>query len=62
MTAGPLWGAKLVAGTTRFCAPHCFPSFTGFVRQTATGVAVLSNCARLVDAIGLRLLEAINES
>jgi CubicO group peptidase (beta-lactamase class C family) len=38
-----------------------FRSFTGFVRETETGVVVLSNCARSVDAIGLRVLEAITQ-
>jgi hypothetical protein len=37
-------------------------SFTGLVRETETGVIVLSSCARSVDAIGFRLLEASNES
>jgi D-alanyl-D-alanine-carboxypeptidase/D-alanyl-D-alanine-endopeptidase len=39
-----------------------FRSFTGFVRETETGVVVLSNCARSVDAIGLRVLEAITSA
>jgi serine-type D-Ala-D-Ala carboxypeptidase/endopeptidase len=39
-----------------------FRSFAGFVQETQTGVVVLSNCARSVDAIGFRLLEAINAS
>jgi serine-type D-Ala-D-Ala carboxypeptidase/endopeptidase len=36
-----------------------FRGFVGFVKENATGVAVLSNCARSVDAIGFRTLEAI---
>jgi D-alanyl-D-alanine-carboxypeptidase/D-alanyl-D-alanine-endopeptidase len=39
-----------------------FRSFTGFLTETETGVAVLSNCSRSVDAIGFRILEAINDS
>lgn len=35
-----------------------FRSFAGFVPAAATAVAVLSNCARSVDALGLRILEA----
>jgi CubicO group peptidase (beta-lactamase class C family) len=35
-----------------------FRSFLGFVKETETGVVVLSNCARSVDAIGFRILEA----
>jgi serine-type D-Ala-D-Ala carboxypeptidase/endopeptidase len=38
-----------------------FRSFTGFVEETEIGVVVLSNCARSVDAIGFRVLEAINQ-
>jgi serine-type D-Ala-D-Ala carboxypeptidase/endopeptidase len=37
-----------------------FRGFVGFVRERGTGVVVLSNCARSVDAIGFRTLEAIN--
>jgi serine-type D-Ala-D-Ala carboxypeptidase/endopeptidase len=37
-----------------------FRGFVGFVRESGTGVVVLSNCARSVDAIGFRTLEAIN--
>jgi hypothetical protein len=36
-------------------------SFTGLVRETETGVIILSS-SRSVDAIGFRLLEASNES
>jgi hypothetical protein len=36
-----------------------FRGFVGFVRESETGVVVLSNCARSVDAIGFRTLEAI---
>jgi D-alanyl-D-alanine-carboxypeptidase/D-alanyl-D-alanine-endopeptidase len=39
-----------------------FRSFAGFVPESGTGVVVLSNCSRSVDAIGFRALEAINES
>jgi serine-type D-Ala-D-Ala carboxypeptidase/endopeptidase len=39
-----------------------FRSFAGFVAETDTGVVVLSNCSRSVDAIGFRILEEINES
>jgi CubicO group peptidase (beta-lactamase class C family) len=35
-----------------------FRSFAGFVPAAATAVAVLSNCARSVDPLGLRILEA----
>jgi D-alanyl-D-alanine-carboxypeptidase/D-alanyl-D-alanine-endopeptidase len=35
-----------------------FRGFVGFVRESGTGVVVLSNCARSVDAIGFRILEA----
>lgn len=35
-----------------------FRSFLGFVKETETGVVVLSDCARSVDAIGFRILEA----
>jgi len=38
-----------------------FRSFVGFVKETETGVVVLSNCARSVDAIGFRILEASGE-
>jgi serine-type D-Ala-D-Ala carboxypeptidase/endopeptidase len=38
-----------------------FRSFGGFVPETDTAVVALSNCARSVDAIGFRILEAINE-
>jgi D-alanyl-D-alanine-carboxypeptidase/D-alanyl-D-alanine-endopeptidase len=38
-----------------------FRSFVGFVPETRTGVVVLSNCARSVDAIGFRIVEAIGE-
>jgi CubicO group peptidase (beta-lactamase class C family) len=37
-----------------------FRSFAGFVKETCTGVVVLSNCSHSVDAIGFRILEAIN--
>jgi serine-type D-Ala-D-Ala carboxypeptidase/endopeptidase len=37
-----------------------FRSFLGFVKEGETGVVVLSNCARSVDAIGFRILEASN--
>jgi D-alanyl-D-alanine-carboxypeptidase/D-alanyl-D-alanine-endopeptidase len=37
-----------------------FRSFAGFVRESSTGVVVLSNSARSVDAIGFRVLEAMN--
>ncbi len=37
-----------------------FRSFVGFTSDTHVGVAVLSNCSRSVDAIGFRMLEAIN--
>jgi D-alanyl-D-alanine-carboxypeptidase/D-alanyl-D-alanine-endopeptidase len=37
-----------------------FRGFVGFVKESGTGVVVLSNCARSVDAIGFRTLEAIN--
>jgi D-alanyl-D-alanine-carboxypeptidase/D-alanyl-D-alanine-endopeptidase len=37
-----------------------FRGFVGFVKENGTGVVVLSNCARSVDAIGFRTLEAIN--
>jgi D-alanyl-D-alanine-carboxypeptidase/D-alanyl-D-alanine-endopeptidase len=36
-----------------------FRSFVGFVEELHVGVAVLSNSSRSVDAIGFRLLEAI---
>src|SRR5829696_8946192 len=36
--------------------------FAGFVKETHTAVVVLSNCSRSVDAIGFRILEAINQS
>jgi CubicO group peptidase (beta-lactamase class C family) len=39
-----------------------FRSFAGFVAASNTGVVVLSNCSRSVDAIGFQILEAINES
>jgi D-alanyl-D-alanine-carboxypeptidase/D-alanyl-D-alanine-endopeptidase len=39
-----------------------FRSFVGFVKETETGVVVLSNCSRSVDAIGFRILEAVNQS
>jgi CubicO group peptidase (beta-lactamase class C family) len=39
-----------------------FRSFAGFVAEYNTGVVVLSNCSRSVDAIGFQILEAINES
>jgi serine-type D-Ala-D-Ala carboxypeptidase/endopeptidase len=39
-----------------------FRSFVGFVSESATGVAVLSNCSRSVDAIGFRTLEAISNA
>ena len=39
-----------------------FRSFAGFVHESGTGVVVLSNCSRSVDAIGFETLEAINES
>jgi CubicO group peptidase (beta-lactamase class C family) len=38
-----------------------FRSFIGFVKETQTAVAVLSNCSRSVDAVGFRILEAINK-
>ena len=34
--------------------------FRSFTSNTHVGVAVLSNCSRSVDAIGFRMLEAIN--
>jgi D-alanyl-D-alanine-carboxypeptidase/D-alanyl-D-alanine-endopeptidase len=37
-----------------------FRGFLGFVKESGTGVVVLSNCARSVDAIGFRTLEAIS--
>jgi D-alanyl-D-alanine-carboxypeptidase/D-alanyl-D-alanine-endopeptidase len=37
-----------------------FRAFVGFVKKSETGVVVLSNCARGVDAIGFRLLERIS--
>jgi CubicO group peptidase (beta-lactamase class C family) len=37
-----------------------FRGFVGFVRESGTGVVVLSNCARSVDAIGFQTLEAID--
>jgi serine-type D-Ala-D-Ala carboxypeptidase/endopeptidase len=37
-----------------------FRGFVGFVSESGTAVAVLTNCARSVDAIGFRILEAIN--
>jgi D-alanyl-D-alanine-carboxypeptidase/D-alanyl-D-alanine-endopeptidase len=39
-----------------------FRGFVGFVKESGTGVVVLSNCARSVDAVGFRTLEAINLS
>jgi hypothetical protein len=39
-----------------------FRSVAGFVAESNTGVVVLSNCSRSVDAIGFQILEAINES
>ena len=36
-----------------------FRSFVAFVRETHTGVVVLSNTARSVDRLGLRLLKAL---
>jgi D-alanyl-D-alanine-carboxypeptidase/D-alanyl-D-alanine-endopeptidase len=36
-----------------------FRSFVGFVPAAHTGVVVLSNCARSVDALGFRILERI---
>jgi CubicO group peptidase (beta-lactamase class C family) len=38
-----------------------FRSFVGFVKETETAVAVLSNSSRSVDAIGFRILEAVNK-
>ena len=37
-----------------------FRSFVGFVKESETGVVVLSNSSRSVDAIGFRILEALN--
>lgn len=37
-----------------------FRSFVGFVKESETGVAVLSNSSRSVDAIGVEMLEAIS--
>ncbi|MEW6581728.1 MAG: serine hydrolase domain-containing protein [Actinomycetota bacterium] len=37
-----------------------FRSFLGAVHETETGVAVLGNCVRSVDAVGFRILEAIS--
>jgi len=39
--------------------PGSFRSFVGFVPANATAVAVLTNSARSVDALGFRLLERI---
>jgi serine-type D-Ala-D-Ala carboxypeptidase/endopeptidase len=39
-----------------------FRSFIGFVKESETGVAVLSNCSRSVDAIGFEMLEAISRA
>jgi serine-type D-Ala-D-Ala carboxypeptidase/endopeptidase len=38
-----------------------FRSFAGFVSDCGTGVVVLSNCSRSVDAIGFTTLEALEE-
>jgi serine-type D-Ala-D-Ala carboxypeptidase/endopeptidase len=38
-----------------------FRSYAGFVREEGAGVVVLSNSARSVDTIGLRILEAACE-
>lgn len=38
-----------------------FRSFAGFVSDCGTGVVVLSNCSRSVDAIGFTTLEALVE-
>jgi hypothetical protein len=38
-----------------------FRSFVGFVKESETAVAVLSNCSRSVDPIGFRILQASSE-
>ena len=38
-----------------------FRSFVGFVPATHTGVVVLSNSARSVDALGFRILDRLND-
>jgi len=38
-----------------------FRSFVGLVKESETGVVVLSNSSRSVDAIGFRVLEALDE-
>jgi D-alanyl-D-alanine-carboxypeptidase/D-alanyl-D-alanine-endopeptidase len=38
-----------------------FRSFAGFVGDCRTGVVVLSNCSRSVDAIGFATLEALEQ-
>jgi CubicO group peptidase (beta-lactamase class C family) len=61
------WVALPLRGNSRRMLWHNggtggFRGFAGFVAETGTGVVVLSNCARSVDAIAFRLLEAIDES
>jgi serine-type D-Ala-D-Ala carboxypeptidase/endopeptidase len=59
------WVSLPLRGQTRRMLWHNggtggFRSFVGFVPDTGAGVAVLSNSARSVDAIGFRILESIS--
>jgi hypothetical protein len=47
-------------GTT--AGPAAFPASVGAARATGTAVVVLSNTARSVDRLGLRLLKALPDS
>jgi serine-type D-Ala-D-Ala carboxypeptidase/endopeptidase len=59
------WAGLPLRGSSRRMLWHNggtggFRSYVGFVKETQTGVVVLSNCFRSVDAIGIGVLEAIN--
>jgi len=67
LTQGLGWVAWPLRGDSRQVFWHNggtggFRSFTGFVKESGTGVIVLSNCSRSVDAIGFRILDAITNA
>jgi D-alanyl-D-alanine-carboxypeptidase/D-alanyl-D-alanine-endopeptidase len=65
LSQGLGWAGLQVRGDSRQMLWHNggtggFRSFLGFVNESEAGVAVLSNCSRSVDAIGIRILEALS--
>jgi D-alanyl-D-alanine-carboxypeptidase/D-alanyl-D-alanine-endopeptidase len=63
LSQGLGWASLPLRGDSRRMLWHNggtggFRSFVGFIEESETGVAVLSNCSRSVDAIGFRILEA----